>query len=353
MESGLKIEILTIDEAKDIFVQSLKGSFYNNPLMRNHYTIKGTITGNINKHSFGTNFKIVSESGNSIGIFLSKNIDTSELESGLEVGLFGMFNLYENKLNDLDMLQFKASRIKILSHKEDKKAQVLEIIKSRGYLEKPKKRISFAVENDFKIAVITSKTSEAIKDIRNNLRNPFFTVTEHYVDLYNPTDIANMITSVDNHRAYDVIMLARGGVNKTEVFDSIEILEAIYNAKTFILSAIGHASQNPLSNLVADASKDTPSSGAEYIVSKYRDYNLTHTMKEKDDYIKKLAENLDTLNKINAEQVKAIEKMTREKADIKISQNIEQELIKLRKKSQTSLALLGISFIVIAILLLL
>ncbi len=76
-------------------------------------------------------------------------------------------------------------------------------------------------------------------------------------------------------------------------------------------------------------------------------------MKEKDDYIKKLAENLDTLNKINAEQVKAIEKMTREKADIKISQNIEQELIKLRKKSQTSLALLGISFIVIAILLLL
>lgn len=59
---------------------------------------------------------------------------------------------------------------------------------------------------------------------------------------------------------------------KVDIFNEFPILNSIYKSRTPIISAIGHASSNPLSNIVADLSEDTPSSTARYVGYKYENY---------------------------------------------------------------------------------
>jgi exodeoxyribonuclease VII large subunit len=73
---------------------------------------------------------------------------------------------------------------------------------------------------------------------------------------------------LDADATVDVIVLARGGGSMEDLwtFNQEEVVRAIFEAETPIVSAIGHEVDWVLSDLVADARAATPTAAAEWVV---------------------------------------------------------------------------------------
>ncbi len=72
----------------------------------------------------------------------------------------------------------------------------------------------------------------------------------------------------DTKNAFDAIVVARGGGSMEDLysFNDEKIADALYLAKTFSMSAIGHESDFLLSDLVADLRASTPSNAMEILL---------------------------------------------------------------------------------------
>lgn len=128
-----------------------------------------------------------------------------------------------------------------------------------------------------RIAVVTSPTGAAIRDILNVLgrRNSGVDV----VILPAPVQgdeaakiIARQIRIADRYRLGDVIIVSRGGGSIEDLlpFSDEEVVRAIVASETPVISAVGHEIDLALSDLAADIRAPTPSAAAE-IVSARRD----------------------------------------------------------------------------------
>ncbi len=128
-----------------------------------------------------------------------------------------------------------------------------------------------------KIAVVTSPTGAAIRDILNVLgrRNAGVDV----VILPAPVQgdeaaevIARQIRIADRFKLGDVIIVSRGGGSLEDLlpFSDEQVVRAIADSVTPVISAVGHEIDLALSDLVADLRAPTPSAAAE-VVSARRD----------------------------------------------------------------------------------
>lgn len=138
-----------------------------------------------------------------------------------------------------------------------------------------------------RIGVITASTGAAIRDIittinrRYNLAEiilfPCLVQGENAKD-----DIVRNIELADSYNL-DTIIVGRGGgsIEDLWAFNEEIVAEAIYNAKTPIISAVGHEIDFTISDFVSDLRAPTPTAAAELAVP------------NKDD-IKKLIEQLKT-----------------------------------------------------------
>lgn len=116
-----------------------------------------------------------------------------------------------------------------------------------------------------KIAIITSKTGAVITDMLNVLQNDEYYLSEIF--LYDclmqgensPKMISKILKSIDR-LGYDVIIIARGGGSKEDLFcfNDEELAYDIFKAKTPIISAIGHGIDINIIDYVADLSVQTP-----------------------------------------------------------------------------------------------
>ncbi|GAA7358328.1 hypothetical protein HpBGD130_06760 [Helicobacter pylori] len=72
----------------------------------------------------------------------------------------------------------------------------------------------------------------------------------------------------DTKNAFDAVVVARGGGSMEDLysFNDEKIVEALYWAKTFSMSAIGHESDFLLSDLAADLRASTPSNAMEILL---------------------------------------------------------------------------------------
>lgn len=80
-------------------------------------------------------------------------------------------------------------------------------------------------------------------------------------------DIANSIKTADNLNV-DVIIVGRGGGSKEDLwaFNEEIVADSIFEAKTPIVSAVGHESDTLISDLVADIRASTPSNAIEIVL---------------------------------------------------------------------------------------
>jgi exodeoxyribonuclease VII large subunit len=123
-----------------------------------------------------------------------------------------------------------------------------------------------------RIAVVTSPTGAALRDIINVLgrRNAGIDVVVCPTLVQGSeaaNGIAKMIRIADRHSLGDVIIVARGGGSIEDLlpFSEEEVVRAIADCRTPVISAVGHEIDWALSDFVADYRAPTPSAGAEVV----------------------------------------------------------------------------------------
>ncbi len=128
------------------------------------------------------------------------------------------------------------------------------------------------------IGLITGRASAAEKDVLENTRRRWpgvrFEVRE--VAVQGPTAVGQVVAALaelDAHPEVDVIVIARGGGSVEDLlpFSDEQLLLAVAECGTPVVSAIGHEPDSPLLDLVADVRASTPTDAAKRLVPDVRE----------------------------------------------------------------------------------
>ena len=128
------------------------------------------------------------------------------------------------------------------------------------------------------IGVVTAENGAAIRDIYKTIKdkNPYANVTL-YPSLVQGDNayktIIDGIMTLDK-MDLDVIIVGRGGgsIEDLYCFNDERVAYAIFNAKTPIISAVGHEINDSISDLVADVRVATPTAAGELATFSYEDF---------------------------------------------------------------------------------
>lgn len=129
-----------------------------------------------------------------------------------------------------------------------------------------------------RVGVVTSRTGAVIRDIirvkkqKNNCSDVVLFPAK-VQGIGAKEEIIDGIRFLDNY-GVDVIIVARGGgsFEDYQPFNTREVVDAVYDAQTPIISAIGHENDWSLIDFVADARASTPSVASEMAFFSERDY---------------------------------------------------------------------------------
>ena len=137
------------------------------------------------------------------------------------------------------------------------------------FLESHKKKIP---KFPRKIGIITAPTGAAIRDILSTIKRRFpITETVLFPALvqgeYAANDIVKQIKIADEY-GMDLLIVGRGGGSIEDLWSFNEeiVARAIYDAKTPIISAVGHEIDFTISDFVSDLRAPTPTGAAEMAV---------------------------------------------------------------------------------------
>lgn len=124
-----------------------------------------------------------------------------------------------------------------------------------------------------RIGLITGRASAAERDIVENARRRFAGVAFQVenVATQGPSaanDVVAALERLDADAGVDVIVIARGGGSIEDLlpFSNESLIRAVAAARTPVVSAIGHETDAPLLDLVADLAASTPTDAARRIV---------------------------------------------------------------------------------------
>ena len=169
-----------------------------------------------------------------------------------------------------------------------------------------------------RIGIVTARTGAAIRDIIKNAyeRNPYVELYLYSVLVQGKDakySIAKGLKYVDS-MGYDCIIVGRGGgsIEDLWAFNEPEVVEAVFNASTPVISAVGHETDFTLTDFVADMRAPTPSAAAELAVTEVaavenRIYEYERRLKQqmmyslsaKRDYLERLKLQMEYLNPVN------------------------------------------------------
>ena len=204
-----------------------------------------------------------------------KNIPDNLVE-GTKVEVLASINYYK----PYGTITFTVEKLK----KADKLGQLYkqlelrrEEYRKKGYFnDEIKQNIPYLVK---RVGVVTAPTGAAIQDIIKTIHN-----RDKYVDIFlypvkvqgegAKEEISEAIKYFnENNDKYnlDALIVGRGGgsIEDLWAFNEVEVIEAIYNSKIFVVSAVGHESDTLLSDYVADLRASTPTQAAEKLIKNY------------------------------------------------------------------------------------
>ncbi len=253
----------------------IKNTLESDPFLSN-ITVQGEV-GNCNYHGSGHIYFSIKENTDVINCIMWKGNAAKlkfRIEPGQQIVIKGYVGVYEAQgkyqlyANDIE----PAGLGDLYQKYEKLKAELEERGLFSEMYKKPIPRYSL------KIGVATSKTGAVVNDIINvtTRRNP-------YVQLYlKPTvvqgelaaqSIVNSIKFLDE-QDLDVIIVGRGGGSLEDLwcFNEEIVAQAIFDAKTPIISAVGHETDFSISDFVADLRAPTPSAAAELAVFEFDEF---------------------------------------------------------------------------------
>ncbi|GIE21234.1 exodeoxyribonuclease 7 large subunit [Winogradskya humida] len=133
-----------------------------------------------------------------------------------------------------------------------------------------KRRLPFLPQ---RIGLITGRASAAERDVLMNTRRRWPSVEFRTINVpvQGPTAVPQIIDALkvlDNDDTVDVIVLARGGGSVEDLlpFSDEALCRAVFGCRTPVVSAIGHETDAPLVDYVADLRASTPTDAAKRIV---------------------------------------------------------------------------------------
>ena len=190
-------------------------------------------------------------------------------KDGMTVQVSGALSLYEQRgayqiVIDKMTLAGEGDILRLLEERKQRLAQEGLFDSAR------KKSIPAFLE---KIAVITSPTGAAVRDIINvaSRRNAKITVTVLPAAVQGEgaaEALTKQLKIADTHALGDVIILGRGGGSLEDLlpFSDEGLVRAVAACKTPVISAVGHEIDWALSDYAADLRAPTPSAAAELAV---------------------------------------------------------------------------------------
>ncbi len=123
------------------------------------------------------------------------------------------------------------------------------------------------------IGLICGRNSDAERDVVENARRRWpgatFDIREVAVQgVRAVSEVTAALTELDTSSEVDVIIITRGGGSVEDLlpFSDEGLLRAVAQAKTPVVSAIGHEKDSPLLDLVADVRASTPTDAARKVV---------------------------------------------------------------------------------------
>ncbi|YAL83966.1 exodeoxyribonuclease VII large subunit [Dermacoccaceae bacterium W4C1] len=123
------------------------------------------------------------------------------------------------------------------------------------------------------VGLITGRGSAAEKDVVTNAQRrwPAVRFEIRQVAVQGPstvTDVSEALAELDADPSIDVIVIARGGGSVEDLlpFSNEALVRAVSQARTPVVSAIGHDVDSPLLDLVADVRASTPTDAAKLLV---------------------------------------------------------------------------------------
>lgn len=129
-----------------------------------------------------------------------------------------------------------------------------------------------------KVAVVTSKTGAAVRDILTTIhrRMPSVEVIVYPTIVQGEKSaqkIVENIGRINQRNDIDVMIIGRGGGSLEELwaFNEEPVVRAVYDSDVPVISAVGHETDFALSDFSADVRAATPTAAAELAVPDYRD----------------------------------------------------------------------------------
>ena len=123
------------------------------------------------------------------------------------------------------------------------------------------------------VGLVTGAGSAAERDVVENARRrwPAVRIVARYALVQGPQACEQLIAAVeqlDRHDEVDVMIIARGGGSVEDLlpFSDEGLIRAVAACRTPVVSAIGHESDSPILDLVADYRASTPTDAAKRVV---------------------------------------------------------------------------------------
>jgi exodeoxyribonuclease VII large subunit len=268
-------------------------------LLESHYLnilVEGEVS-RVTYHGSGHLYFTLKDKNSSISCVMFKGNNQKlkfRLEEGMAVIVSGGISVYTPRGSyqiNCTSLEPAGSGALALAYEQLKKR-----LQDKGYFEQEIKKTLPKFPKH--IAVITSQTGAAIQDMINvaTKRWPLIKITlfDTVVQGENSApSIANNIKKADKIGA-DIIVIGRGGGSLEDLwgFNEEIVADAIYEAKTPIVSAVGHEIDFLISDFTADLRAPTPSAAMELILPDINEIRLfiDSLMNSYNTHLKKIIE---------------------------------------------------------------
>ena len=244
--------------------------------------IKGELS-NFKKHSSGHLYFNVKDKESVISAMMFKGNASKlgfEPKEGDEVLIEARVSVYERRGN----YQIYVNKMQIdgIGNLYQKLEQLKKKLKKEGYFNQSNKKL--IPKYPKKIAVLTASTGAAIRDIHSTINNRYPLVEQIQIStLVQGTqarqDIIKKIQYADSLDV-DTIIVGRGGGSIEDLwnFNEEDVVKAIFNCQTPIISAVGHETDFTLSDFVADVRAATPTQAA--VIATPDQYELLQQIKQ-------------------------------------------------------------------------
>lgn len=267
------------------FNEYFKSNIKHDPIFQNLY-INGQLSNiRVNNSHLYFSLKEDNEIIDCVIYYFEDKDINFDFEDGINVNVKG--NVFYNNYSSRIIISAKEVSEVGISENYKKFLDMKEEFRKLGYFDEiNKKEIP---KYPKKVGLITSKDGAAVIDfisVINQKPNDIniFLYPVRVQGLESSNLIKKAICDLD-HKNLDVIVITRGGGSNEDLstFNNRDIVEAVFDAKTPIISAIGHKIDLTLLDLVSDLSLQTPTEAGSYIIESYE--NLE---KDLDDVIHKM-----------------------------------------------------------------